>query len=493
MELGRRIQSKSSQKSVRILGIPAGQLVYLMIDDKAQLFNNANNSRNRCPRALLSRSSQQHKMTRTRRGILAIVGSSIAIFWPGALIFGYPGVMSPYWRDLFQVGTGATGNVMFFILAAVGIFMFVAGKWQERIGAKLTVSIGIIICGSSLFIASYATNIYLVYLWAFLIGVGSCFVYITGLTVVQRWFLQRRGLSSGIVNLFFGLSAAIMAPVFASLLKTWGYVQMNTLIAVLTIVVGITAAQFVQTPERANHAAKSSAAPEDGTQAGTRQPSSEGENAASNRLKTSVLLGESFTLKEAIRTKSFWFLWLTWAFQGAAGIAMVTLSVAFGLAAGLPMESAVLLLTAFNLTNGFSRLISGFASDILPRSLTLSLTFFAAAVAYFVLPHISSLAAMAILVAVIGFAFGTMFSVSAPLASDCFGLKHFGAIFGLVFTAYGFLSGFLGPSLSGYLLDLTGGNFISVFTYLGTFCVLSGFLVTRVVPPERRSSEESHK
>jgi OFA family oxalate/formate antiporter-like MFS transporter len=170
---------------------------------------------------------------------------------------------------------------------------------------------------------------------------------------------------------------------------------------------------------------------------------------------------------------------------------MVTLSVGFGLAARLPMESAVLLLTAFNLTNGFSRLLSGFLSDILPRSLTLSLTFFAAAVAYFVLPHINTLGAMVVLVAVVGFSFGTMFSVSAPLVSDCFGLKHFGAIFGLVFTAYGFLSGFLGPSLSGYLLDVTGGSFLWVFTYLGTLCILSGFFITRVTSPARWSHEDS--
>jgi len=43
--------------------------------------------------------------------------------------------------------------------------------------------------------------------------------------------------------------------------------------------------------------------------------------------------------------KSFWFLWLTWAFQGAAGIAMVTLSTAYGLSKGLAMESAVAILT----------------------------------------------------------------------------------------------------------------------------------------------------
>lgn len=397
--------------------------------------------------------------------------------------------MSPYWREMFEVGTAATGNVMFFILAAVGTFMFVVGQWQEKVGTRITVSIGAVICGLSLFVVSHATNIYMVYLWAFLTGMGSCFVYISGLIVVQRWFLEKRGLVSGIVNLFFGLSAAIMAPVFGSLLKTLGYVPMNSLIAILTVIVGITAAQFVQPPERAGYRIEppTGTVANDETRADIRRASAETELAASGGAKNSVTLGESLTLKEAVRTRSFWLLWLTWALQGAAGIAMVTISVAFGLARGFSMESAVLLLTAFNLTNGFSRVITGFLSDIVGRNLTLSLTFFAAACAYFVLPHTSVLGTAGFLIAVIGFSFGTMFSVSAPLVSDCFGLKHFGAIFGLVFTAYGFLAGILGPSLSGYLLDVTGGNFLPVFTYLGIFCILSGFFIKMVVRPSPTS------
>ena len=97
----------------------------------------------------------------------------------------------------------------------------------------------------------------------------------------------------------------------------------------------------------------------------------------------------------------------------------------------------------------------------------------------------NTLMVLPILAAVIGFAFGTLFAVSAPLATDCFGLKHFGAIFGLVFTAYGFVSGVLGPSLSGYLLDITHGNFVIVFAYLGIFCILSGIFIRFVVRPDR--------
>ena len=112
----------------------------------------------------------------------------------------------------------------------------------------------------------------------------------------------------------------------------------------------------------------------------------------------------------------------------------------------------------------------------------MGVTFLAAGCSFLVLGYLDNFMVILFLSAVIGFAFGTLFAVSAPLASDCFGLKHFGAVFGLVFTAYGFLSGPLGPSLSGYLLDLTEGSFLIVFTYLGLFCLLSSILIRRVVP-----------
>ncbi len=37
--------------------------------------------------------------------LLAVIGSCIAIFWPGALTFGFPGVMAPIWQEMFHVGT----------------------------------------------------------------------------------------------------------------------------------------------------------------------------------------------------------------------------------------------------------------------------------------------------------------------------------------------------------------------------------------------------
>jgi OFA family oxalate/formate antiporter-like MFS transporter len=178
-------------------------------------------------------------------------------------------------------------------------------------------------------------------------------------------------------------------------------------------------------------------------------------------------------------------LWFTWALAGAAGISMVTLSTLFGSSRGLGLEDAVLILTSFNLTNGLSRLVSGHLSDRFGRKVTMGLAFLAAGCAYFLLPHLEGLPAWAVLAATVGFAFGTLFAVSAPLVSDCFGMRHFGAIFGLVFTAYGFVAGALGPWLSGRLLDMTQGNFKPVFLYLGLFCLLSAMLISLAKPPGR--------
>jgi OFA family oxalate/formate antiporter-like MFS transporter len=406
-------------------------------------------------------------ISKDKRGFLAVIASSLVIFWPGAFIFGFPGVMGPHWQQMFHVGRGAIGSTLFFTLVPSGIFMFFVGRWQEKVGIKRMMTIGSILCGFSLLIIAYAPKLHWLYLWAFLMGTSSCFIYIPALTTVQRWYPERRGLVSGIVNMMFVISAAIMSPVFNRMFDSMGYVSMNIVLAMIALSIGMIAAQFTEAPESIYDTQLS---------------------ISKRQSKAQTEYGRSLTVKESLRTKSFWFLWVTWAFQGAAGMAMVTLSVAFGLSKGFTMNSAVALLTAFNVTSALGRIVTGYLSDIVGRNLAMSLSFLAAGCAYFVMPHVTSMIASAVFSAIIGFAFGTLFAVSAPLATDCFGLKHFGPIYGLVFTGYGFLSGLLGPSLSGYLLDITQGNFVIVFIYLGLFCFISSILIRFVIPPHPKSS-----
>jgi len=273
---------------------------------------------------------------------------------------------------------------------------------------------------------------------------------------VQRWYLERRGLVTGLVNLVFGLSASPMSPVFNKMLSSVGPVTTTMTIGILALATGLVVAPFMRVPEQ------------------DQAPAARGAGARPSTL------GRSLTVAEAVRTRNFWFMWLSWALAGGAGFAMVTLSTLFGLKMGLSMEQAVLILAAYGLMNGLSRIISGYLSDHIGRKVTMVSAFAIGGCAYILMPHANGLILWAIMAACVAYAFGTLFAVSAAMATDCFGLKHFGAIYGLIFTAYGFFAGPLGPWLGGKILDVTGGNFTIVFSYLGGFYLLAGALISLV-------------
>jgi OFA family oxalate/formate antiporter-like MFS transporter len=383
-----------------------------------------------------------------------LLACACAIFWPGSFIFGLPGVLRQHWQQAFQVGGGTVGGVVFFILTGATCCMYLSGRLQDKVGPGKLAALGALMSGGSTIWVSQSPNMTAVNLWAFLIGAASAFVYLPGLTAVQQWFPLRRGLVAGFFNMSFGLSAAVMSPVYTWLLSKWGYEIMAIAAGITALAIGLAASIFIRFPD-----------------SDLKTPSSVVSQAAVSR-----------SVQEALKSREFWCLWLTWVFAGAAGASMLVLATGFGLAKGLSLAQAVFILTAFNVTNGTGRLISGYFSDRIGRSQTMAISFTCAGIAYVIMPHLASLWMWIVLAAIIGYAFGTLFAVSGPLAGDCFGMAHFGAIFGLIFTAYGFVSGPMGPWLSGLILDATSGNYILVFSYLGLMYLAAAGLILFVKP-----------
>ncbi len=389
--------------------------------------------------------------TPRRSAARALVAGCVAIAGPGALIFGYPGVVAPRWQADLGLGRAAIGATLFFVLAAVGGSMFPVGRAQERWGTRRLVLAGEVLTAASLLFTSRPAGAWSLYLWGATVGAASCLVYLPCLTVAQLWFPTRRGLASGLVNLSFAGSAAVMAPALGWLLAKAGYAGTHLALATALLVVGGLAAAGVVAPPRSPAAA----APPP----------------------------PSLTAAESLRTRPFWLLWFVWALQGAAGISMVTLAAPLAAAKGLALTGGVAVLTAFNVANGGSRLAAGLLSDRVGRRPALAAASLLAGAAYLALPAAQGTASTAALAVAIGTAFGTLFAVSAPLVVECFGPAHFGTVFGLVFTAYGFVSGALGPWLSGHLLDRAGGDPAAACAYLGCCCLLSAALVLGVRRP----------
>ena len=180
---------------------------------------------------------------------LILISCACAIFWPGAFIFGFPGIMRQHWQQAFDVGDSAVGQTMFFILAGATCFMYLCGRGQEKYGPRKLATLGAVLCGSSVIWLGRADSMIAVYIWAFLVGASSAFIYAPALTVVQRWYPERRGLVSGFFNMAFGLPAAIMSPVFSALLSGWGYETINLVLGCVALITGLAASTLIRFPE----------------------------------------------------------------------------------------------------------------------------------------------------------------------------------------------------------------------------------------------------
>jgi len=100
----------------------------------------------------------------------------------------------------------------------------------------------------------------------------------------------------------FGLAAAVMSPVFTALLSSWGYETTNLALCCAALIVGVAVATLIRFP------GADPAAPAAGT----------------------AIEPPSRSVVEALKTREFWFIWLTWVLAGAAGASMLVLGIRSG-------------------------------------------------------------------------------------------------------------------------------------------------------------------
>ena len=393
-----------------------------------------------------------------RNAKVALFCDAFACWFMGSIAFGLFGLLMPTWSKMFGKGYGTVALVITFMLVALGFSMFFAGTLSDKYGCRKIMSIASIAAGIVIYCFAHASSIIMLYVIAFLFGSCTCFIYLPASSSAQRWFIGRRGIASGFVNLIFGISAAAMLPLYRLWLSTIGYEMTLTIVAILTGVVTLILAQFTEFPRK--------------------PPTKE-----APRVPTSPVL-EGLTLREALRTGQFWMLWVTLALAGGAGMGMVTNSTLIAGAFGFNGATAALCLSFFNITNGLSRIVSGIMSDIVSnRKSVLFGGYLLGMIGFFLIPSLGhNLAALLVFNLFAGFGFGTMFAVSGPLAIDCFGVKHFGVIFGVLFTAYGFVGSWDGPFVGSKLYEIFG-NYTATCMLFGAFSLISALSVLFIKKP----------
>lgn len=356
----------------------------------------------------------------------------------------------------------------------------IMGNYLDRFGARPVMVFGCIVAGVGLLLLTQIQEI-----WQFWILYGTVGALglaemggFTGPVLITKWFVRVRGRAMSISTMGTTIGGVVMAPVVGVLIATygwrgtWGIMGIVVLAFTLPLVI-----LFVRRQ------------PEDlGLLPDGDRPGQEpGERARSARQQRFAGTEDSWTMKEAMRTRTLWYLVVGLNMVNMSANALVIHLIPFlTLQEGISSQTAAFVVSMRLVGSSISRLVWGFAVDRFPMNACLAVGFCARAVAPLslaLLPY-----PMNVWIVVSSSVLGGGFQVLQPMAfSNYFGRAHAGAIQGATrpFLTVSTLSG---PLVIAFLYDSTG-SFDIGFLIAGVLGVGSTFLALASKPPRRPPSD----
>jgi nitrate/nitrite transporter NarK len=335
--------------------------------------------------------------------------------------------------------------------------MILAGRCQDKLGPRLTASIGGLLVGMGLLLIS-RTNSYLAWVLGFgvMVGTGIGFGYSSATPAALKWFPPAKtGLVAGLVVAGFGLAPVYLSPLSKHLLTLHGLRGAMFIYSIAFASAVCVLAQLLANP-----------------------PTSQ---AVAGRATTAPKAAGALP-REVLRTPTFYLLWLIFFIGAGAGL-MVISSIS-GMAKKSLGDAAFVAVAVMAIGNAAGRIGAGLLSDRIGRRWTLMLVLSFQALLMFLAIPVAGTKGMAgwliVLVAtLIGFNYGANLSVFPAYTKDLWGLKSFGMNYGILFTAWG-VGGFVLSRLQQMLTAQSDGSFTSSFAVAGGLLLVAAALTLRI-------------
>lgn len=378
----------------------------------------------------------------TRQGWMVVAGAFGVMF----ATFGVAYSFSVFFTSLQQTFGASRGEVSLIFSIAVSLYYLVgaiSGPIADRFGSRLARLCGIAIGGAGLIFAAQADALWQIYLGFGLgMGLGIGFSFVPSLAAVQRWFVRRRGLASGIAVSGIGLGTLVVPPVATELISLLGWRHAWIALGLFIILFGGMAALFTDNaPERRG-------ASPDG---GIIDPYSTG----------GPSIVEGFSLREAVTSRAFMLLYFAlmviWIGASMPFVHLVPYAEDHGLTHG----AAVVIFGLVGVGSLAGRFALGGLADRLGRRKLLTAMFVGLALAQLWWLTSTSAWQLALFALVFGACYGGFVALYPSITVDYFGPRNASGIIGLLYTG-GAAGSFVGPKLAGDLFDRFGSYSASI-------------------------------
>lgn len=403
------------------------------------------------------------RLGRIHYGWVIVAASFIITFTLAEAFYAFGVFIGPLEAE-FDWSRATTSSAMTALLVSYSISAFIMGRLSDRYGPRVVVSIGGVLAALGFALASLSGNIWHLRLAMFVAGLGAGSCWAVPSATVQRWFVKRRGLVTGITGTGVGLGALIMVPLANYLVESYGWRPTFLLVGVVVLVLTVLGAQFmVHSPERK----------------GMRPyGAEEAENRPS--LTVAPASGE-MDMGQAVRTKAFMTLIPIMMMTQIPTQIMIAHLIPFATTVGI---SAALAAIAMGLLGGLSipgRLILGSACDRIGWQRGLALTNIGMGVVTLFLFLVNSYSMLLLFVLFFAPFHGGRNSPQVGILGYFFGVRALGGMIGLT-QGLSLLVGATGPFIAGYIFDRTG-SYSLVFVLVSILFVAGGLLILLVRSP----------
>ncbi|MFH1488902.1 MAG: MFS transporter, partial [Pseudomonadota bacterium] len=382
-------------------------------------------------------------------------------------------------------GRAETAGVFSLAMLVHAFFCPVTGTLIDRFGPRKLFPVGSIFLMAGLIAASQIATLFHFYVFfGVIVAIGiNTLSYSPHMSLIPIWFFRKRGLASGVVLAGIGIGAMILLPLTQLMIDAFGWRSAFLLLAciILAFIFPINALFHRRSPEEVGQAVDGKAAGPD--KALSRQ--------SEERLKESQPFQppQQWTLKAAVRTKSFWYAALVFFSNGFLTNMMVVHQAVYIVDVGYTKLLAASLVGIVGLLGSMGGILWGLLSDHIGREKSYTLgngTAMAGLLFFMFMRDATTPWMLYAFVILYGIGFGSLGSVTASTAGDLFPGTSLGRIIAMYSVAFG-LGGALGPYLAGYFHDLRG-SYVVPFLLLQVSILVGIFGIWMAAPRHRRTA-----
>ena len=291
------------------------------------------------------------------------------------LFYGYIIVAAAFLITLIMCGTLFTFGVFFkpiltefgwtramtsgafsLCMLLFGLLGIGTGRLTDRFGPRVVISGCGFFLGLGYLLMSQVSAIWQLYLfYGVMVGIGVSGSFVPLVSTVARWFVERRGMMTGIAVSGIGIGTMIMPLVANWLISSYGWRTSYIVVGITVLVLIILVAQFLR-----------------------RDPGQMGQlQYGADKVKVESLNSgtRGFSFQEAIHTRQFWMLGVTLLCFGASLQVMMVHIVSYAIDLGVSATSAAVILAVIGGLSTGGRVIMGSAGERIGNKLAIIISF----------------------------------------------------------------------------------------------------------------------